>query len=593
VLGLATGVFGLVFGLGNDEALSHCPELSQDIEQHWNADRRADVETAFLASSKPFADDAARRVITSFEKWSLIWGNSRVEICEATRVGGQSEALLDVRMYCLEQRVRELDAMVDLFVEADDEIVERAVSAVHALGDPRACATVRDTGEIGDRELDKLAREQIGLMDADLNRAFALASAEKYAESLPLQERVVARAREVPHPRTLSRALYDQSQSQFETGKFKRGEASLREAIELAAELGDVEQEARAWSRLIFYLGSKEHRFVEAHAWTLAASSALVRAGRSLQLEIAYEGALAALELVEGDVEAAVEHYGKALKLAREEYGETHPTTIRMMTNYGSSVGRLDGREAEAEAVLLEAISRSKDVYGSAHPSVAAVYYNLGNVYWVRDQFDEAEVAFRESLEIRERAGGPNAPNLANPLHALARVHRKASRLEQALADLERVLVIHTATKGQNSLEVVAAHTDIGATQQDLGRYDDARASFDQAGSIYAKIYPDGHLYIGGLEKRRCRLFIEAQLWVEAVAACERALAIDEKFEAELEVQREVYELLAKAERGRGRIAAADRAAQKVQEITATLAAKLAAKLAATAGPAEPVTPTQ
>ncbi|WP_052556713.1 serine/threonine-protein kinase [Enhygromyxa salina] len=572
VVGLATGLLGLAFGFGNTEdQVSHCPALAQDIERHWNADRRADVEDAFSASSKPFADDAARRAISRLDGWSAVWGQSRVEICEATWVGEQSDELLDVRMYCLEQRARELDAMVDLFVEADDEIVERAVSAVHALSDPRACALVRETGEIDDRQLDNIAREQISQMELDLNRAFALASAEKYEESLPLQERVVARARELPHPRTLSRALYDQSQSQFETGKFELGEASLREGIELAAQLGDVEQEARAWIRLIFYLGSQQHRFAEGHAWTLAAGSALVRAGGSPKLEIPFEGAVAALELAEGHFEPAVEHFGRALNLARQEYGEIHPITIRIMMNYGSSVARIDAPKGEAEAVLLETVSRSKDAYGPNHPHLATAYYNLGNVYWVTDQTDKAEPAFRETLRIREQIGGPDAPNLANPLHALARIARNASRLEQALADFERVLVIHTKTKGENSREVAAAHTDIGVTQQELGRFEDARASFDQAGVVYAKIYPDGHRHIGGLEKRRCNLFVEAQLWAEAVDACERALAIAARFEAEPEIEREVYELIVAAERGRGRIGAAERAQQRVDALTAAI----------------------
>ncbi|PRQ06979.1 serine/threonine-protein kinase [Enhygromyxa salina] len=575
VVGLVTGALGLVFGFGNNSepTPSHCPALSAEIDQHWNAERRADVEAAFLASSKPFADDAARRAISTLDGWSLVWGQSRVAICEATWVGEQSDELLDVRMYCLEQRARELDAMVDLFVEADDQIVERAVSAVHALPDPRACATVRETDEIDDRELDAVTREEISAMEVDLNRAFALASAEKYEESLPLQERVVARARAVPHLRTLSRALYDQSQSQFETGKFEPGEASLREAIELAAQLGDVEQEARAWTRLIFYLGSQQHRFAEGRAWTLAASSALVRTGGSPKLEIPYEGAVAALELAEGHFEPAIVHYGRALALARQEYGEIHPITIRMMMNYGSSVARVDDteHEAEAEEVLLEAVSRSKDAYGPNHPHLATVFYNLGNVYWVTKQYDKAKAAFRASLSIREQVGGPDAPNLANPLHALARIARNASLLEQALADFERVLVIHTKTKGENSREVAAAYTDIGVTQQELGRFDDARASFDRAGAVYTKIYPDGHRHIGGLEKRRCNLFVESREWADAVAACERALAIAAHFDAEPEIEREVYKLLVAAETGRGRKPAAKRAQGRVDEITAKL----------------------
>ncbi|PRP90854.1 Serine/threonine-protein kinase PK-1 [Enhygromyxa salina] len=572
VLGLGAGVAGMVLGLGPDEEVNHCPALSRDIDEHWNADRLADVQKAFLASSKPYAGDAARRVSETLNLWSAVWGDSRVAICEATRIGEQSAALLDVRMYCLDQRAREFDAMVDLFVEADDEIVERSVQAAYALGDPRACETVRDTGEIADRDLDQAVAEQVKAMEADLNRAFALASAGKAAESLPLQARVVARARDLPHPRTRSRALYDLSKSQFETGDLAGGEASLREGIELAAELGDVERETEVWSRLIFYLGSEQQRFDEGRAWSLAASSALVRAGKPAKLEIRHEGTIAALELAEGHFEPAVEHYGRALALARKEYGEDHPATIRMMMNYAVSVARLR-RYDDAEEVLLEAVSRSKEVYGAAHPWLATVYYNLGNVYLIADKADKAEQSYRDALQIRERVGGPDAPNLARPLHALAKIARKNERYDDALADLERVVAIYIRTRGESSRDVAAALLDIAATQQALGRYEHARATYDKVEAIYDKIFPDGHVHVGGLEKRRCELFIAAELWVAAVEACDRALANNARFDIELEIEREIQALLVEAERGRGRGLAAERAQQRVDALDAQIAA--------------------
>jgi serine/threonine protein kinase/tetratricopeptide (TPR) repeat protein len=578
VLGIGAGAFGLAYGLAPDEDVSNCPALADDISGHWNPERRAQIEQVFLASDTPYANDSFRRVAQTFDGWATMWADSRVEICEATRVGEQSSDLLDVRMYCLERRANEFDAMVNLFLEADTAVIERSVSAAHDIGDPRACVAVRDTGEIADRQLDRAAREQIAEMNADLDRAFALRSADKHGESLPLQARVVERARKLPHPNTLARALYELAESQFETGDSEGGEASLREAIELSSKLGDSEREAESWTRLIFYLGSKQQRFREGHAWALAANSALIRAGSSAELGVRYEGTMGSLELAEGHTEQSIEHYGRALELARETFGEDHPTTIRMMMNYGISLARVTGREPQAQAVLLEAVTRSKDVYGPLHPWLATVYLNLGSLYFNGKQYDKAERAARDALRIREQVGGSDAPNLAGPLHMLAKIVLARKGHAEALADLERVLAIQIKLKGEVSREVTAVLLDTATAQQGLERFLDARATLDRVATIYAAIYPDGHLYVGGLEKRRCDLLIDMQLWAEAVEACDRALAIDERFESELDVELEVHELLVKAERGRGHAAAADRAQQRVEELERELAkAKLEA----------------
>lgn len=566
-LGVGVGVFGLLWD--DDEDVSHCPALAHDVEQHWNPTLRDEIERAFLASPRPYAADSLRRVSQTLDTWAANWSRTRVDVCEATRVGGQSEALLDLRMHCLDQRAREFDAMVRLFVEADEGVLERSVSAAHDIADARACASVRESGDMPLRELDEAAREQIVEMEAELSRALALRAAQKYGESLPLQARVVARARALPHTPTLVRALYELSESQFETGDTAGGEASLREAIELAAKLDDPVQEVEAWGRLIFYVGSKHKRFPEGHAWSLAASSALVRASSPAELSVRHESTLGALDLAEGDAESAARHYERALGLARETVGEDHPLTIRMLTNYGVALARLDGEaaEAEAEAVMLEAVARSKTVYGPAHPWLATVYLNLGSAYYVREQFEKAEAAFREALAIRERVGGPEAPNLAGPLQMLAKIEVRREHYREALTTLERVLAIQIALKGETSAEVAGVVTDIATTQTKLGRFDDARASFERVAAIYTELYPDGHPHIAGLEKRRCTMFIAAAQWAEAVDACERALAINERFETELDVQLEVAELLLAAETGRGRTAAVERLQQRVIEL--------------------------
>jgi serine/threonine protein kinase len=567
---VAATAITIAISLQEPPQVNRCESHRQEVEQYWNDARRKDIEAAFDRSNKPYADDAARRVIETLNRWSAEWAGAKVAICEATDSGEQSEHLLDVRMYCLAQRANEVAAIVEVFADADDEIVERSVSAAHALGDPDACASVIDTGEFKDRDLPPEVLEQVEAMEADLDRAHALATLEKFDESLPLQMRVAARARELSHPWpwTLTRALYELSESQCETGDFAGAEASLQEVIRRAVEVDDVEREVEAWNRLIFCIGGKHNQIAKGHAWALAAESALVRSNAGRRLKIRYESSLASLALADGKLDVAIEHYNTSLALARAEYGEDDPTTIRMMMMRGVTLAR-DEQLDEAEKAMAEVVTRSKEVYGSNHPSLAPVYLNLGFVYQKNKKFEQAEVAFRASLNIYERIGGSD---VAKPLHALGKIARELDRLDEALANIQRATEIFIKAQGENSAEVAGMVIDIGRTQHQMGRYDDARASFDRAQAIYNHLYPNGHRHLGGLMESRCEMFVDAKLYADAVAACEVALEIAERFDLKLDFKRGIYEALVAAERGRGRTAAAERAQERLDGIVAEIA---------------------
>ena len=584
-LGLAAGLFGLTYGYFAQPARD-CEALSADIEAHWSAERRADLEQAFENSERPFAADMARRTTTILDRWSSTWTSTRLGICDATLHGGQPEDMLRLRMSCLDEHAAELDAVVALLLEADDTVVERSVKLAYAIPDPSSCVSAREREHEDDLEPSSLRGEQVAELTADLNRAFALAEASKFDESLPIQTSIVERARALEHRRTLMRALYDLALSQLSTGEAEAGEQSLREAIALAAELGDVDRELQAWARMTFMIGAERERFVEGHAWALATESALIRAGRPPRGELLYESAIGALEFREGHVEVARQHYGEALSLSRVEYGVSHPKTITMMINYGVAQARL-GKHEEAAGLMREAIARSKEAYGPSHPILASYYYNLGQVHLLAEEPEKAEDTIRASFEIRER-NAPNSPSLANPLSALAKLALADGRLEEARVAFERVLRLRIQAKGRSSAQVAAVLTDLGKLHQARGDYEASRRSYDEVAEIYADIYPDGHLHIAGLEKHRARLFMAQDSWVEAVEACERALEIEEQLDADAKHKIEVYELLADAEAGRGRHLAAERARERARTLQAELDKAKQAKAEASSAKPKP-----
>ena len=120
----------------------------------------------------------------------------RREACEATRLRGeQSEDLLDRRMFCLDQRLREVGALTDLFTHADAKIVEKAVDAMNALPDLSGC----QTGALLKRvPPPRASRKQVEALQRELAGAKALQRAGKYRDALVRAEALEGKVMAVP-----------------------------------------------------------------------------------------------------------------------------------------------------------------------------------------------------------------------------------------------------------------------------------------------------------------------------------------------------------------------------------------------------------
>ncbi len=566
LLGVTVGTLGVLYA--RDPAVDVC-QIGDEMLEHWNEARAAEIRAAFAATKVPYADDSATGAITRLDEWAASWQAERVEVCQATWVRGeQSAELLDLRMLCFDRRMQDFDALLDVFAQADASVVERSITAAHGLADPSECASVRDRGEASARTMDPETRKQIDALSVELSRAVALKSAAgEYERSLPLLRGVVGAARELHDDSMLAQALYELAESQAQTHDGEGAEASLREAVVLAARLDDSEQEAKIWSRLMFNVGYAQHRQAEANAWALAADAAIVRAGELPELRARLEGSLGALRFDEGESQAAVDHYGRSFELARSSLGENHPYTVRALGNYGIALARAE-RHEESERVLRDALSRAIALYGDRHPEVGSAYLNLGNVLQQAKGYGEAEKAIRAALVFAEADRGPNSGQVGKLLNTLAVVERAEGRLDDALGNLERAVAILAETD-DNSVSLAVSYTNMGRVLGELGRFEDALEALEGAGAIYAVLYPQLHPRHFTLARFRCDLFVGQAAWVEAQETCEAAIAMHEALGdlAETHTLDGLLEQLALVEDARGRPMAAEQARKRAVEV--------------------------
>src|SRR5262249_29576001 len=104
------------------------------MEAIWNAGAPARLRDAFRRPPLPYAAAAADGFVRVVDDYAHAWTTMRRDACEATRLRGeQSEELMDLRMACLDGRLGELGALVDVMCSADADAVREASRAGRAL----------------------------------------------------------------------------------------------------------------------------------------------------------------------------------------------------------------------------------------------------------------------------------------------------------------------------------------------------------------------------------------------------------------------------------------------------------------------------
>jgi hypothetical protein len=184
VSAVVAAVLATVFTLRNEGARCQAGGRAK-LDLVWNPTRREAVRDVFLASKLPYAEDAWTRVASRLDVATERWAAMHVEACDATHARAeQSPELLDLRVACLDDRLREVRTLVDVLSHADPVVVKNAVVAVEALTPLDRCADALALRAVAPPP-PELAEKVAAIRD-DLAQAKALRDAGRERESLGL-----------------------------------------------------------------------------------------------------------------------------------------------------------------------------------------------------------------------------------------------------------------------------------------------------------------------------------------------------------------------------------------------------------------------
>ena len=87
-----------------------------------------------------------------------------------------------------------------------------------------------------------------------------------------------------------------------------------------------------------------------------------------------------------------------------------------------------EGRYAEAELLYKRSLAVREKALGPDHPAVGTLLNNLAGLYRAQGRYAEAESLYKRSLAVREKALGPDHADVGNSLNNLAFLYRSQGR---------------------------------------------------------------------------------------------------------------------------------------------------------------------
>src|SRR5262249_53952590 len=134
----------LTVAFGRPAAPAVCTGARSAWGETWSEATRPAALEAFRNSGRPDADALFVRVDEALDVYRGAWVAMHEDACRATRVRGeQSDAMLDLRLQCLDDRRKLAHALTRTLARAERPVVDQALAAVGKLPNIEDCANAK------------------------------------------------------------------------------------------------------------------------------------------------------------------------------------------------------------------------------------------------------------------------------------------------------------------------------------------------------------------------------------------------------------------------------------------------------------------
>ena len=503
-----------------------CQGAGDRLAGIWDDAAKARIRDRLVATHVSYASDTWERVQRILDGYAAQWRAAYTEACEATHVRGeQSEALLDLRMECLRDRVREMKGVSDLLASADATVVEHAIDSAAHLDPIESCADASSLRRRMRPPKDATIRTRVEQIREQLSATQARSEAGDYAGALKLVQPTIAQARATEYLPVLAEALLASGQVQAQLGDLRSAETSLLEAAQTAQANQDDDVAARAWIALISFVGTKRDKVDPGLSWNQYAEAAIERLGRPKNLEAERALALAKLYRARGSAHDALEQFQRANEL----YQSTHNVGQAEALWGMASMYEVEGAHAQAVEAEMQGLALADKKLGETHPSLVAPIGHLGVLLTTEGHYQEALGQYERALAIGEKTLGSNNPANATIHSEMGQLLGRLGRADEGFTHLHTALAITQRAFGPEHVDDAAVLDNLGALYFSQAKYDAALKNHLRALGIFEKTVGPEHPRVGRCLHRIAGVFLAEKKFHEALDYGTRSLAILEK----------------------------------------------------------------
>ena len=206
----------------------------------------------------------------------------------------------------------------------------------------------------------------------------------------------------------------------------------LVDAVEIAREIKDPGLEARALNNLALSEASVNGNYALALQYYKQSYKIAIEIGDRTAESLAL-GNLGFIAGMQGDFVAARSYHEQSLYLARE-IGNRYQETYTLI-----NLGAVAGFQADSQLALQyaqQALELSQKISERAGEAWAMLY--MGHAYLLENQLEQAQAAYRKSIDIRDELGQPSLS--MEPIAGLVETYLQAGAFDSASEEAEKIL---------------------------------------------------------------------------------------------------------------------------------------------------------
>ena len=187
----------------------------------------------------------------------------------------------------------------------------------------------------------------------------------------------------------------------------------------------------------------------------------------------------------------------EALRVARARYGEEHLATASAQIDLGWALHGLL-RLSEAERFIRQGLTVQQRLLPADDRTIAESLHQLADVLRRASRKDEAEKLERQSIAMKRNRSGNGDPTLPRSLNNLGIVLRDTGRgMSEAEAAFREAASIGEKLMGKENPDVAMALNHLGHLQYDQGRLSEAKSNLNEAVAIQRKVLGPTHAHLG------------------------------------------------------------------------------------------------